>query len=107
MTKHQLMKKAHQLAKRFTGDYCARLSLALKIIWRRMKSAAQLVYVKSWLATKNNMTTGRQSVTINGQEYADECWKVIRATDKAYRVQAEVGSIAEHWVPKSQCVAYN
>lgn len=108
MTKQTIMKKAHALAKRFEGHYAARIALALKIIWRRIKSKDSLVYVKDWIVKKNKMLQQAvMTTTIAGTTYADELWSVIRQTDKAYRVkQFEANNSQEFWIPKSQCHAY-
>lgn len=38
----RIMKKAHELARDFEGDYRARLSLALKLAWREERSSKML-----------------------------------------------------------------
>lgn len=108
MTKTEIMKKAHALAKRFEGHYAARIALALKIIWRRLKSKESLVYVKEWIVKKNKMLQqATMTTTIAGAAYADALWSIVRQTDKAYRVkQFEAQTNQEFWIPKSQCHAY-
>lgn len=39
----EVMQKAHNLAKKFEGDYAARLSLALKIVWSLVKKGISYV----------------------------------------------------------------
>ena len=45
MTKRQLMKRAHKLAKKMKGDYQARLSLALRQLWKKKKGEDKMVRV--------------------------------------------------------------
>lgn len=40
-TLRQVMKRAHELAKKMIGDYAARLALALKIAWKEVKEMAE------------------------------------------------------------------
>lgn len=112
MTKAEMMKKAHELAKGFEGDYSACLSLALKIVWKEIKEApakTKVVYVKEWIALKNGLTDracikmlGR--IIINDEKYDSNRHEVKRETEKAYLLDTyKYGYSKDIWVPKSQC----
>lgn len=112
MTKAEMMKKAHELAKGFEGDYSACLALALKIVWKEVKEAPtkmKEVYVKEWIALKNGLTDracikmlGR--TVINGEKYDTVRHQVKRETEKAYLLNTYTyGYSKDIWVPKSQC----
>ena len=51
MNKSQIFKKAHELAKEFTGNYSARFALALKSIYKNLKAE---------LVIKNALTNFKQ-----------------------------------------------
>lgn len=40
MTKSQILKKAHEIAKTLEGNYCARLSYSLKLVYSNIKKGA-------------------------------------------------------------------
>lgn len=131
MTKKQMMVSAHKIAKqivKFVGDYMVALSLALKEVWRQVKTynkkrfgaeaiysaAARLTYPKVE-AKKDQNVDGvpawiiRKNLSQN-EAYAvlNECSgsTVIRETEKAVLVSfdTEYGKI-EMWSPKSVLVA--
>lgn len=43
LNRREIMKAAHAMAKHMEGDYSARLSLALKLVWSRAKEAAKVL----------------------------------------------------------------
>lgn len=43
MNKSNLMSKAHSIAKTLIGDYAARLSLALKMVWAEIKNCVKVL----------------------------------------------------------------
>lgn len=108
MNKSQLMKKAHELAKTFEGDYSIRLSIALKMLWNRMKATAKnQVLVRDWIAFKNKMVSRHDNVnikTINSNKFIDVKWDVEKSTEKAVFVSnPDRNNGKSFWVPKSQC----
>lgn len=46
----QIMKRAHELARKFEGDYQARLALALRIAWKEQKEGKEMEKIR---CTKN------------------------------------------------------
>lgn len=129
MTKRNMMRYAHQLAKLLveqTGDYQIALSFALKEVWRqvklydkkrftknsimsayvrlrqpRRKSVQNIYGVPAWIINKN---------LTNEEAYAvlNECegMTVIRETEKAQLVKfATPYGFVSMWTPKSVLVA--
>lgn len=109
MTKSEIFKTAHKLARTFEGDYQARFALALKEVYASLKTA-KVVYVKEWIALKNGLTD-RQCIRllgskiINGEKFDKTRHTVKMETKKAYLLNTkEFGYSKDIWVPKSQCV---
>ena|SRR5699024_12130256 len=130
MTKRNMMRYAHQLAKLLverTEDYPMALSIALKEIWRQVNLYDKKRFTKYSIATayarlvqpevesNNNDVHGVPAWIIkknlnNEQAYAvlNECEKmsVVRETEKAKLVKfnTQYGNI-EMWTPKSVMAA--
>ena len=90
MTRSEIFKKAHKLAKSFTGNYVARFALALRTIYKELKTT-----IKTQLQAFMESNKG-----LFGNGFA-----VIRNTDKALLVKdwcGITGFTKEIWIPKSQ-----
>lgn len=130
MTKRNMMRYAHELAKLLvahTGDYQIALSFALKEVWRQVKlydkkrftkNSIMSAYARLRQPRRNNNTQNvfgvpawliRNNLT-NAEAYAvlNECYsmKVVRETEKAQLVEfsTNYGKI-KMWTPKSVLVA--
>ena len=54
MTKTEIMKEAHRIAREeLEGDYQAKLSLALKMVWEEAKEMKQKPVIEDWWLQKN------------------------------------------------------
>lgn len=132
MTKKNMMRYAHKLAKKLvkkTEDYQMALSLALKEIWRQVKLYDKKRFTKYSLETaydritQPQMSFKEQTADVygvpawiinknlnNDEAYSvlNECenMNVVRETEKAKLVEfiTSYGSI-EMWTPKSVIVA--
>lgn len=129
MTKRNMMKYAHQLAKLLveeTGDYQIALSFALKEVWRQVKlydkkrftkNSIMSAYVRLRHPRRNNNQNVfgiptwiiRKNLT-NEEAYAvlNECdsMKVVRETEKAQLVEFSTNyGLVKMWTPKSVLVA--
>lgn len=129
MTKRNMMKYAHQLAKLLveqTGDYQIALSFALKEVWRQVKlydkkrftkNSIMSAYVRLRQPRRNNTRNVfgvpawiiRKNLT-NEEAYAvlNECdsMKVVRETEKAQLVEFDTNyGRVRMWTPKSVLVA--
>lgn len=110
MTKSEIFKAAHKLAKTFEGDYQACFSLALKTVYANMESAKE-VFVAEWIALKNGLTDrfamkmlGSKAKVINGKKFDTTRYEVKSETEKAYLLDTfKYGYSKDIWVPKSQC----
>ncbi|MGL5383074.1 MAG: hypothetical protein ACRDCC_06310 [Culicoidibacterales bacterium] len=89
MTKSQLFKSAHKLAKTFVGSYQACFSLALKTLYAAFKKVA----VKAWFFKKLNST---QQNTLTKHEHS-----ITKETEKAIFVERKLGENSGLWIPKS------
>jgi hypothetical protein len=83
MTKSQIFKKAHEIAKTLEGNYCARLSYSLKLVYSNIKKGAvkmiELVGSEKQVAwateiRNNNIKTLIQEVEeFKGRETREDC----------------------------------
>lgn len=95
MTKSMIFKAAHKLAKTFTGDYSARLSMALKLVWSEIKNPKVEVVAMTKTQAKNK-EDARKELTfrmekLNGRSRLLDCWKV--ELEKIKTVLAKFDSI--------------
>ncbi|MEK0384972.1 hypothetical protein [Lacticaseibacillus paracasei] len=129
MTKHNMMKAAHAIAREIVnevGDYQIALSIALKEVWRQAK-----MYGKKRFGDVSVLTASQRLVTLkkdrNANIYGVPAWiikknlsqdevsavltctagiSIVRETEKAQlvRFDTDFGKI-EMWTPKSVLVA--
>ena len=83
----KIMKRAHQLAKGFEGNYQARLSLALKLAWKEEKEMDRKLVIAKWWLDKN------PAIDVIFNEFDNV--EITKETEKAYHLNNEI------WIPKS------
>lgn len=103
MTKQQMMRDAHQLAKTFEGHYHARLALAMRIIWKKAKALTTNigVRVKQWFASYKNMTDTKETLIIDDVEYNATQWEILK--ESANALLLTYNGSKQFWVPRNQC----
>jgi len=79
MTKANMMREAHKLAKTFEGDYTACLSLALRTLNRGVVRMTELEAVEMFLAENKNIEFGKKGkVLVITQEIAEDMKKFFK-----------------------------
>lgn len=111
MTKKNMMKHAHQLAKMLvekTGDYQIALSFALKEIWRQVKKYNKKRFTKYSIATAYDLH--RDKFTAQADVFGVPAWIIEKnlSRDEAYAVLNEVRSMeVVRETAKAQLVKFN
>lgn|SRR5690606_36196983 len=85
----KVMKKAHQLAKKMTGDYIARLKMALIIAWKEVKKLMERVIdVKRFIKSNEWQNYGKHRIyvelEISGIEQKEIKGNIIGAYRKIF-----------------------
>jgi hypothetical protein len=71
MSKSNLMRRAHQIAKTFTGNYIARLSLALKMVWAELKGENEMIEKFKAARKSEQMEILEEAMKEKGLDYED------------------------------------
>ena len=61
--KRDIMKEAHKIAKKMTGDYIARLALALRKVWQKVKNnkeVKEMININNFFRTDKDATNEEQ-----------------------------------------------
>ncbi|MBC2303357.1 hypothetical protein [Listeria booriae] len=98
MTKQEIFKAAHKLAKTFEGNYSACFALALRTVYAEAKtSRKEIVALKSWFVKKHEMSYALSVADFD----------ILKETEKAYylNVTSDFGTFAM-WAPKSVCLTH-
>lgn len=79
MTKREIMKKAHEIARQMEGHYHARMALGLRLAWREKKEMkereSKTLKLVKWFAQKNHL----DSMKYRGKDYTEfEVIELIR-----------------------------
>jgi len=98
MTKRNMMKYAHKLAKMLvekTGDYQIALSFALKEIWRQVKKYNKKRFTKYSIATAYDRIVHRDKFTAQADVFGVPAWIIDKnlSRDEAYAVLNETSSM--------------
>lgn len=94
----KIMKRAHEIARSFEGDYQARLSLALRLAWKEQRSEKEVkkqLVIADWWLRKNPA----QETIINEFDNIE----VEKETEKACLLNDFSRQSNGVWVPKSAC----
>ena len=102
MTKRQMMVEAHRIAREeLKGDYQARLSLALRQLWKKKKGENKMdrdvAVIERWWVEKN-------AVKFETLGNKNNEFDIIKETEKA--VLIKTGTV-ENWIPKSVVEFYS
>lgn len=107
MTKREIMKRAHEIAKKLEGHYSARLVIALRQAWKEAKEMGEKTFrIKKWFAERSMLYVPK------GSDVLEVKGEILRETEKAILIKAyypnkrtERGGkkfyIIEGWFPKS------
>ena len=86
MTKTEIMKEAHRIAREeLEGDYQAKLSLALKMVWQKQKEGNNMNVNKFFLKDKERSEAITQSIVKDRKEFPQFSVEVIKNKLEGYK----------------------